>query len=57
MKYKILSSVFSLIATILTTLVCWWMCDCPKLQSDTDTFLLILIEIVLYNTLKVDIEK
>lgn len=43
MKLKILISLFSLIATILTTLVCWWSFDCPELHSN-DAFLLIMVE-------------
>ena len=57
MKYKILLSVFSLIGTILITLVCWWIWDFPILQSDSEYFLLTLIEILLYNTLKIELIK
>ena len=53
MKLKILISVFSLVAAILITLVCWWIYDCPKLQSNTDALLLMMVEIALYNTLKI----
>lgn len=52
MKYKIILSIISLITTAVMTLLCWWLCDCPKIQSDADTFLLVLIEITLYDYLK-----
>ena len=52
MKYKIILSIVSLITTVVITLLCWWICGCPKILSDADTFLLMLIEIILYNSLK-----
>lgn len=52
MKYKIILSIVSLITTAVVTLLCWWICDSPKIQSDADTFLLVLIEVVLYSSLK-----
>ncbi len=52
MKYKIILSIVSLITTAIMTLLCWWICDCPKMQSDADMFLLVLIEITLYHSLK-----
>lgn len=52
MKYKIILSIVLLITTAVMTLLCWWFCDCPKIQSDADKFLLVLIEIALYNSLK-----
>jgi len=57
MKRKFLIPIFSLIITILITLVCWWIWDCPKLQSNVDMFLLGLIEITLYNTLEVQLTR
>lgn len=52
MKYKIILSIISLITTAIMTLLCWWICDCPKIQSDADMFLLVLIETTLYNVVK-----
>lgn len=57
MKDKIILSIFSLITTIVPTLLCWWICGCPKIQSDTDVFLLVLIELTLYNHLKSEFER
>lgn len=57
MKHKIILSIVSLITTAIITLLYWWICDCPKIQSDADTFLLGLIIITLYNSLKTEFAR
>ena len=52
MKYRIILSIVSLIATAVITLLTWWIWGCPRIQSDTDAFLLALITITLYYALE-----